>query len=432
MKKSKKQIFQICTLSLICCFIISGVATSCGPPLLSLGEIVISPEVVKDTNEPVNPKSNFDVHTSQIYATISYTGAMGKDGWRFKWTNTTTEEDVLDNSQKFSEDQPDSYFEGIVASNIFITDDSKIIPPGEYRVDFYFNGKLEKTASFTVSNPDIKILEVSLAKEIDEKGGPVDITNQFYPSETVFACAKLDYLIEGNSVKAVWSAKDNTIINEASVDLTQNYYEPYYVWFSLPLPEINPSVRQGEYNIKIYLNDDLHNKYFFEVLEIEPVSFDDNDIYTNEVLDFTILIPDDWLYDEESTEEGLTVYLYPPNNEPASFAFTEKPAGPIKPYEDTAVAEVDGIAAENSWELAGANTRTYNLKNGLPTTEINYLYRDISDNEFIVVYSFTEYEDQVFIYTVIVNNREYGEIAGEVYYTMLDSLEIKQAEEEQE
>ena len=140
-------------MALICCFLISGLATGCGPPQLSLGEIIISPEVVKDTNEPVNPKSNFDVYTSQIYATISYTGAMGKDTWRFKWTNVTNGEDVLDNSQKFSEDQPDSYFEGIVASNIFITDESKIIPPGEYRVDFYFNGKLEGTASFTVSNP---------------------------------------------------------------------------------------------------------------------------------------------------------------------------------------------------------------------------------------------------------------------------------------
>jgi hypothetical protein len=80
----------------------------------------------------------------------------------------------------------------------------------------------------------------------------------------------------------------------------------------------------------------------------------------------------------------------------------------------------------------GSNTRTYNLKNGLPTTEINYLYQDISDNEYIIVYSFTEYEDEVFVFSVIVNNGEYGEIAGEVYYTMLDSLAVKQTEEEPE
>jgi hypothetical protein len=431
MKKRKKFSAFIITTVFLCCCLILVAAVSCGPPQLSLGEIVISPDVVKDTNEPLNPKSNFDVHASQIYATISYTGAMGKDSWRFKWTNTTTGEDVLDNFQKFSEDQPESYFEGIVASNIFITDNSKIIPPGEYRVDFYFNEKLEKSETFTVSNPDINILEVALAKEIDEKGAPVDIANQFYPSETVFACVKLDYLIEGNSIKTVWSAKDNTQINEAIVDLTENYYESYYVWFSLPLPEMNPPVQHGEYNVKIYLNENMHNKYVFEVLEIEPVLFDQKNLYTNEELDFTVLIPDNWNYNEESTEEGLTVYLNPPNNEPAFFAFTEKPAEPIKPFEDTAAVEVEKIAAENRWELVGSNTRTYNLKIGLPTTEINYLYKDSSGNEYIVVYSFTEYEDKVFVYSVIVNNKEYGDIAGEVYYTMLDSLTIKQVEEDQ-
>jgi len=431
MGKRKKAGALIFNAVFLCCFFLLSTATSCGPPQLSLGEIVISSDVEKDTNEPVNPKSNFDVNTNQIYATISYTGAMGKDTWRFKWTNTATEENVLDSFQNFSEDQPDSYFEGIIASNIFITDDSKIIQPGDYEVDFYFNDLLKKTATFTVSNPDIKILEVILAKEIDEKGAPIDITDQFYPSETVYACVKLDYLIEGNSIKAVWAAKDNTQINEATVDLTENYYEPYYVWFSLSLPEIKPDVQSGEYNVKIYLNENLHKKYEFEVLEIEPVSFEDKNIYTNEELDFTILIPDNWVYNEEPTEEGLVVYLNPPNNEPAFFAFIEKPAKPLKPYEETAAVEAEKISTENTWEMINSNTRTYNLKNGLPTIEINYLYKDIDGNEYIIVYSFTEYEDRAFVYSVIVNNKEYGEIAGEVYYTMLDSLTIKQAEEDQ-
>lgn len=428
MKKRIKAGNTINAAVFFCCFLILAVAVSCGPPQLSLGEIVISPDVVKDTNEPVNPKSNFDVNASQIYATISYTGAMGKDSWRFKWTNTTTGSDVLDNFQKFSEDQPDSYFEGIVASNIFITDNSRIIPPGDYRVDFYLNEELQRTASFTVYNPDIKIIEVSLAKDIDEKGAPIDITDQFYPSETVFACVRLDYLIEGNSIKAVWSAKDNTLINESTVELTENYYETYHVWFSLPLPEIKPPVQPGEYNVKILLNDDLHDRYVFKVLEIAPVSFEENNLYSGEELSFLILLPDKWTYNKEPGEEGQAVYLNPPNNEPAFFAFVEKPAKSIKPYEETAMTEAGKITEENGWELIGSNTRSYNLKNGLPTTEINYLYQDISGEEYIIVYSFTEYEDRVFIFSVIVNNNEYGDIAGEVYYTMLDSLTLKQDE----
>ncbi len=400
-----------------------------GPPSLSIGEIVISMEVEEGSNEPLKATNDFNIDSKQIYATIKYKGAIGKDTWGFKWSNVTTGETVLDTSQKFSDEKPELYFQGTVASNIFTTDTVKIIPPGQYRVEFYYNEKLEKTADFTVSNPQIHILEITLAKSIDEKGAPTELADEFYPNDTVYACVKMDYLIEGNSLKAVWKNESDVSINESTVDLTENYYEPYYVWFSLALPEGGRPVEPGKYKVEIFLNDVSSEILRFEILKTAPITFEKGTFYSNKDFNFTIQLPDNWTYSEEAIDDYSTVYLNTPDNSPIFFAFSERPSKPIKPYEEMSKTYVEEIAGRNSWTFIDTRSRNYLLKNGLDTLEISYLFKDSSDSEFIVSYSFTEYEDSVFIFYVIVNNETYGEIAQEIFYGMLDTLAIKTPEE---
>ena len=126
--------------------------SSCEQTKLSFENIVMSEDVKKDTNEPINPKNKFDVSTKQIFATVKYIGAKGSDNWQFKWTYLESGDMVLDKEEKFNKDEPNTIFEGIVASNIYTIDD-KLIPAGNYKVEFFNNGVLVNTANFKVNSP---------------------------------------------------------------------------------------------------------------------------------------------------------------------------------------------------------------------------------------------------------------------------------------
>src|SRR4030042_4301319 len=151
--------------------------SSCGPTKPPFENIVISGDVVKDTNEPVNPKNEFDISAKQIFATVKYFGKKGSDNWHFKWTYMESGEIVLDDGEKYNNDEPNTIFEGIVSSNISTTD-NKNIPPGNYKVEFFNNGELINTTNFKVNKPQMKITEVSLANALDENGAPINKSQQ--------------------------------------------------------------------------------------------------------------------------------------------------------------------------------------------------------------------------------------------------------------
>ena len=134
-KKNKINIFV--SLILVFAIAIPAYLAACSSPKLGFGEIVISEDAEKNTNNPINPKSEFDIKAKQIFATIKYTGVTGADSWRFKWIYEKTGEMILDDGKKYNEAQPEGFFQGIMASNIYIEDDTKIIPAGNYKVAFY-------------------------------------------------------------------------------------------------------------------------------------------------------------------------------------------------------------------------------------------------------------------------------------------------------
>ena len=128
LKKGTTVLFKInifVCLILVLVIAMPAYLTACSAPKLSFGEIVISEDAEKNTNKPINPKSEFDMRAKQIFATIKYTGVTGADSWRFKWIYEKTGEIILDDGKKYNEAQPDGYFQGIIASNIYITDDTK-------------------------------------------------------------------------------------------------------------------------------------------------------------------------------------------------------------------------------------------------------------------------------------------------------------------
>jgi hypothetical protein len=426
MVKNKINIF----VSLILVFAIAMPAyfAACSTPKLSFGEIVISEDVEKNTNNPIDPKSEFDINSKQIFATIKYTGVTGADSWRFKWIYEKTGEMILDAGKKYNEDQPDGYFQGIMASNIYIENDTKRIPAGNYKVSFYHNGELTKSADFIVNEPQIKIIEVVTSNSIDEKGIPVSPMLQFKTTDTVYASVKTNYLISGHDIKAVWKKSDASQIKEESIDINDNYYEASYIGFSLELSKGEKGEKPlapGKYRVEIYLDNDLDKTLEFEVVKEEPATFKKGATYTNELFGFTIAIPDDWTYEEKADGNMMTLTLKPAETINAAFGFIATAAEPLKPFEEFAKKGAESFAKDHNWTMLDSKSRDYNIKNGAPANEIVYLYKDIDEIQYVIAYSFVEYDGKVYILHIASDDAIYGDMALSVYSGILDSLVFK-------
>ena len=399
--------------------------SSCGPPKPPFENIVISGDVVKDTNEPINPKNEFDISAKQVFATVKYFGKKGSDNWHFKWTYLESGEIVLDDGEKYNNDEPNTIFEGIVSSNIS-TIDNKIIPPGNYKIEFFNNGELINTANFKVNKPQMEIIEVKLANAIDESGVPVTETQQFSPSETVYATVKLYYMVTGNSFKALWKDSAEKVLNEAKYDIPNDYYYgSSYIWFSLELTGGQIPIGPGKYKVEIYLNESLNGTYDFEVLEDALVTFNQGTVFTNDAFAFSIAIPDDWKYTENIAKSEATFELTPPDNIPVAFSFSAVPPEGFKPYKDFSEKSSKDIAKEQGFTYIESLENNLVLKNGTPYKEYKYRYTDKDGGNWILAYSFIENKSNLYLFFAIANNDTHGDVAQAVYYGMLDSLTFK-------
>jgi Tol biopolymer transport system component len=115
-------------------------------------DIVISSNINTDTFEPLDENTEFEASAENIYSTIKYSYVKGDDNYRFKWTNLDTGEIVVDAGDEYARDMEGKYISGIAVARVSSGDfELKIIPPGDYKVEYYHNGEVVKTATFKVT-----------------------------------------------------------------------------------------------------------------------------------------------------------------------------------------------------------------------------------------------------------------------------------------
>jgi len=416
---------KIMTAALITIFCISliPISSACTPKL-TFEDIVISSSVEKDTYKPLDTKTEFEITAQHIYATVKYSNTKGGDNWRFKWTNLDTGETVLDKGDQYNKDQKGNYFEGILESDIYPLDESSIIPPGDYKVEFYNNGELIKTATFKVNKPQVKILEVSLADQVDQNNVPVTTTQKFNSNKTVYACVKVDYQIIGNTLKAQWKSSTGELLSETKNDLTADYYSPSYIAFTFQWT--TGFIPEGNYKVEIYLNDNLYGSFDFEVtseVAEAAVTFDKDNKYSSTDFGFAITIPDNWTYEESKTAEEVGLSIAPPSqNIPVGLQFSATNSlGDYSSYEEFA-DDASAIAAEQQgWTFVEKGKNDAVLENGTPCEEHTYSYTDNDNNNWVMGYCFAENKGKIY-YLFVVTEKSNIDIATAVYIGMLNSL----------
>jgi len=88
-------------------------------------------------------------------------------------------------------------------------------------VAFYHNDELKGSAVFKIKVPETKIIEVILANEVSEEMEPARTANQFNHLDVIYACVKLNYLIEGNTLDSKWYFEEERLINENRYDISE-------------------------------------------------------------------------------------------------------------------------------------------------------------------------------------------------------------------
>jgi len=425
--RKKSGIKRFITTFLVLSFFISFSFTisSCAPEL-KFGDLIICEQIDDETGEPIKPKDEFDISIDKIYATIKVSGVRAEDNKRFTVKNEDTGEIIFDETKRYSTKET-GYIEGYFYIE---TEDKKedqiLLEPGKYVVEFYHKGELIDSASFKVNMPEIRIIDVILANEVDENMEPTNPTNEFSPEDIFYACVKLNYQVKGNVLNAKWYTEQNELIDETEYEIPDDYYGgESYITFSLTGENPWPS---GKYSVEIYLNKSLYGKYDFGVVGEEALtiaSFSQGNVYDNQEYKFSISYPDDWTYTEEEDETGLEVLFIPPAGTEMSVIVMVINEGYFEPDEVSVYVDnlVQGASEEGNFEQVDRQEYSGEI-HGFPYEEYDFILKGQDDSECSINVVLINKDSSLFIFTGLTG-AEYYDQASEIFVGMLSSLNFK-------
>ncbi len=397
---------------------------SCTPDL-DFGEIVTCEKLDEETYAPVIPKGSFDIGVQQIFATIKAAGIKSEDKFSFVWKNKETGKIIFENTDEYSAEKK-GYIEGYIASSIYLDKEDKekdniLAEPGEYIVEFFHNSMLADTAEFKVLIPDVKILEVLLTDAVSDSYEPLNSKNQFDVFDIFYACVKLNYQIEGNTIGAKLFSNDSDLLQENQFETVENYYKQSYTAFKF-LSDI--PWKSGNYSVEVYLNGSLCQKHDFKVA-VSVIEL--NNTYSDEQLEFSIKYPQDCEISDCEDEAGLAVdFLLFSGSEPlvlTLWVINEN----YYPGEDEFLEYADEISNDinstNNWKQTDSGHKDYEL-NSVSVKEFSYEYLDDEDKYWKMNLSFIIDNNRLYLFEGL-SNSEYSEILEVIYYGMLDTLSFE-------
>ncbi len=116
----------------------SGTAVS-APDSVKMGPIAFAPQVT-DRREPISPTTVFSDTLSRVYASFTYSGMRNGLAWTQVW---------YFNGAEFSRDEGSWEWGSTDRSFVF----TKLVGPGDYRLELYVNDDLLSGGEFTVRGP---------------------------------------------------------------------------------------------------------------------------------------------------------------------------------------------------------------------------------------------------------------------------------------
>lgn len=436
-RKSSLKILFMPLIILILAISMIPFTVSCNKETV-FGSLTVCESVNKDTFEPVNPKTEFDMFTKSVSVAIHIQNVKGTDNFRFLWKNDKTGEIVSDVNEKYKEGET-QYMSGWISNAILSKEEGGL--PGSYSVEFYHNGELKATAKFTIKEPVSKILSVSLASEVNDKMEPVKTTQEFNLGDTVYACVQINYLIPGDKLSAKWYDGSGAVIKETPLEIKDSFYETSWAAFSLESINEKP-LSEGNYKVEIYLNDVKYNEFLFTVkaavVQADPdaITFNKGNTFTEAESKyyFTIGYPDNCEYTWQEDQNSMSVTFTPLDKNDAystiMMAGLEDSLPPtlkIKEGYDVFADELAKQAASSTEGMVQIGDRTVadgKLSDGTPLKEYTYYFNDKDKLEYGLILDFIPKNGMLYIWYGFANKAFYDKL-NSAYYGSLATLKFK-------
>ena len=410
-------------LLFILLIVFSGVS-SCAPELI-FGALVVCEEIDGETSAPLVVKDEFKINTEKIFVTIEVSGARADDSWRFTWINIETGQVLADAANVYSSENT-GYIQGYLSNHIIPGGYGPMIgEPGKYRVDFYHNNTLERSAGFIIETPEAEIIEVILAGEINENGEPAGPTDKFYPDDTIYTVIRLNYRLKGDKLSVKWYSEEELLLGQSKHEVEEDSLVPGNIVFEVVTDGETPWP-YDKYKVEIYHRDTLFESYYYEVVP-EPIpdhAFSEDNIYENQDYSFSISFPDGWSPEEEEDETGLEVNFIPLTEEmnvAMNLLVLKEGYYPSEDeYGDFADEVISGITISQDPEDMEKTESDISFDDA-SYREIEFLSADDEENGLKIALSFIEHDKKLYLF-IKVTDLYYLEFAEKVYQDMLESL----------
>jgi hypothetical protein len=244
----------------------------------SFGDLVTCLGIDKNSSLPDGIKKEFEFGTKKIYASINLSGINNGGNLKFVWKYADSGETIFEDSYDYP--ATGNYFEGYRYSLLSLPEDKDIknyklfSEPGNYIVDFYYNGAFVKSTDFTLKEPKPEFTNHVVGNLIDSNTfEPVDARDNYsYKTEELYSAIKITgYFDDSDKFKfdlkksgsdeilKEYSGRYSDIFNDRSLD--------QYLYFYLTGPYSDKDIKlpTGQYSVEFYNNETLISQAQFNI-----------------------------------------------------------------------------------------------------------------------------------------------------------------------
>jgi hypothetical protein len=417
-------------LVLACSIILSFQVVSCAPEQ-EFGELIICSEVDSNSFEPADVCDNFNIEVDEIFAAVEVSGVNAEDKWRFTWKNLNTGEVIADSTNIYSSETT-GYIEGFFSNKLVPSGNGKIIAePGDYLVDFYHNGELKATGEFKINRPSVEIIEVTLSKEIDEQGNPVEDNTEFFQRDTIFAAVKVSYKMEGEQFGIKWFKNEDELLEEENFIVDENLYVPGYIVFQL-INEDGKALPIDTYRVEILHAGEIAGEHYFDIVpeEFSLDLFSDGSKYINNDYFLEFDYPNNWSFTEEEIESGLKVQFVPEETERNIIVNIWALDKKYSPEEDDYIDFADNLLDQEEvpeGENGIERTDGHKVIGDIELFEIEYWNNEEGDRAWYITFNFLKNDDMLYLFMKL-SGLDYLDYTKKILDQMIGSLKFEDSD----
>ncbi|KXA95996.1 hypothetical protein AKJ37_06325 [candidate division MSBL1 archaeon SCGC-AAA259I09] len=250
----------------------------------SLGNFATAEEV-DDDYRPVEVVDEFSPDTEVIYATCEVSNAPSETEIKTEWY-------YLDDNERFNT-LKHTVDGGSGPLSFSYEPEDGLWPVGDYEVRFFLDGQQVGVVEFSVEvEEEASISDVAMAEEIDNKGKPVEVVDEFSPETEIFyATFEISNALPSNEIETELYFVDNDqLVLSEPIPLDGFYTGPAHVSYTKP----HDGWPTGNYEVRVFLDGERVGTAAFSIKE-DRISLDpESDLIT------TADLPSEFVEDTEA------------------------------------------------------------------------------------------------------------------------------------